>query len=56
MNVSFTKPQDQLAPYVASFWVFESSAGILITDSRNIVLDPKGMEAGAKYLLSLGYR
>ena len=39
MNVSFTKPQEQLAPYVASFWVFDSSAGVPITDSRIIVPD-----------------
>jgi len=39
MNVSFTKPHDQLAPYVASFWVFESSVGVPITDSRMIVPD-----------------
>jgi len=37
--VSFTKPQDQLASYVASFWVFESNAGIPMTDSRIIVPD-----------------
>lgn len=39
MNVSFTKPQDQLASYVASFWIFENNAGIPMTDSRIIVPD-----------------
>ena len=39
MNVSFTKAQDQLAFYVDSFWVFESNAGVPMTDSRIIVPD-----------------
>ncbi len=39
MKVSFTKPQKQLSPYVASLWVFESSFGVPITDSRIIVPD-----------------
>ncbi len=39
MKVSFTRPQKQLAPYVASFWIYESSVGIPITDSRIIVPD-----------------
>jgi hypothetical protein len=33
------KPQEQLSPYVASFWVFESSFGVPMTDSRIIVPD-----------------
>jgi AraC-like DNA-binding protein len=39
MKVSFTKPQELLIPYVDSFWVFESSAGVPMTDSRIIVPD-----------------
>ncbi len=39
MKVSFTKPQKKLSPYVASFWVFESSVGLPMTDSRIIVPD-----------------
>jgi AraC-like DNA-binding protein len=39
MNVSFTKSQEQLSPYVAAFWVFESNAGVPMTDSRIIVPD-----------------
>jgi hypothetical protein len=39
MNVSFTKPQKQLSPYIDTFWVFESSVGVPTTDSRTIVPD-----------------
>ncbi len=39
MNVSFTKPQKQLLPYIDTFWVFESSFGIPTTDTRTIVPD-----------------
>jgi AraC-like DNA-binding protein len=39
MNVSFVQPQQQLAPYVAFIWVFESSFGVPMTDSRIIVPD-----------------
>ncbi|MEZ4667734.1 MAG: helix-turn-helix domain-containing protein [Anaerolineae bacterium] len=39
MKVSFTKPHKQLAPYIDSFWVFESSSGIPMNDSRIVVPD-----------------
>ena len=39
MNVSLAKPQKQLAPYVDSIWIFESSAGVPMIDSRIIVPD-----------------
>jgi AraC-like DNA-binding protein len=39
MKVLFTKPQKQLSSYVASFWVFESSVGLPMTDSRIVVPD-----------------
>ena len=39
MNVSFTQPEKQLSPYVALIWVFESSFGVPLADSRIIVPD-----------------
>jgi AraC-like DNA-binding protein len=39
MNVSFTRPEQQLSPYVALIWVFESRFGIPLADSRLIVPD-----------------
>jgi AraC-like DNA-binding protein len=39
MNVWFTKPQEQLAPYIASLWIFESGVGLPMNDSRIIVPD-----------------
>src|ERR1044071_8221149 len=39
LKVSFTPPEPQLAPYVAFIWVFESSSGVPLTDSRLIVPD-----------------
>jgi AraC-like DNA-binding protein len=39
MKVSFIQPEQQLAPYVAFIWVFESSFGVPIGDSRIIVPD-----------------
>ncbi len=39
MNVSFTQPEKQLSPYVAFMWVFESSFGVPLADSRIIVPD-----------------
>ena len=39
MNVSFTQPEKQLSPYVAIIWVFESSFGVPLADSRIIVPD-----------------
>jgi AraC-like DNA-binding protein len=39
MKVSFTQPEKQLSPYVAFIWVFESSFGVPIADSRIIVPD-----------------
>jgi hypothetical protein len=34
MKVSFTQPEKQLSPYVALIWVFESSLGVPLADSR----------------------
>jgi AraC-like DNA-binding protein len=39
MKVSFTQPERQLSPFVAFIWVFESSFGVPIADSRIIVPD-----------------
>jgi AraC-like DNA-binding protein len=39
MKVSFIQPQQQLAPYIAFIWVFESSFGVPMADSRIIVPD-----------------
>lgn len=39
MKVSFTKPQKQLTPFIDAFWVFESSAGVPVSDSRIVVPD-----------------
>jgi len=39
MKVSFTQPEKQLSPYVALIWVFESSFGVPLADSRIIVPD-----------------
>jgi AraC-like DNA-binding protein len=39
MKVSFTKPQKQLAPYIDSIWIFESSSGVPMADSHIIVPD-----------------
>lgn len=39
MKVSFIKPQPQLALCVAAFWIFESSAGVPMSDSRIVVPD-----------------
>ncbi len=39
MKVSFTQPEQQLSPYVALIWVFESSFGVPLADSRIIVPD-----------------
>ncbi|MFL5626347.1 MAG: DUF6597 domain-containing transcriptional factor [Ktedonobacteraceae bacterium] len=39
MKVSFTQPEKQLSAYVAFIWVFESSFGVPIADSRIIVPD-----------------
>ncbi len=39
MNVSFTRPEQPLLPYVALIWVFESRFGVPLADSRLIVPD-----------------
>lgn len=39
MNVSFTRPAQPLAPFVAVIWVFESDIGLPSADSRMIVPD-----------------
>lgn len=39
MKVSFIQPEKQLAPYVACIWVFESTFGVPLADSRIIVPD-----------------
>src|SRR6516162_5263542 len=39
MNVSFTRPELQLSPYVTLIWVFESRLGVPLADSRLIVPD-----------------
>ncbi len=39
MKVSFTQPEQQLSPYVALIWVFESRSGVPLADSRIIVPD-----------------
>src|SRR5258707_13392450 len=39
LKVSFTQPEKQLSPYVALIWVFESSFGVPLADSRIIVPD-----------------
>src|SRR5215467_3271168 len=39
MNVSFTQPEQQLSPYVALIWVFESRIGVPLADNRLIVPD-----------------
>jgi hypothetical protein len=49
MNVSFIQPEQQLAPYVAFMWVFESSFGVPMADSRIIVPDGR-----AKIILPFG--
>ncbi len=49
MKVSFTQPEKQLSPYVAFIWVFESSFGVPLADSRIIVPDGR-----AKYGLKEG--
>jgi AraC-like DNA-binding protein len=49
MNVSFIQPEQQLAPYVAFIWVFESSFGVPMADSRIIVPDGR-----AKIILPFG--
>ncbi len=47
MKVSFTPPEQELAPYVALIWIFENSSGIPLADSRLIVPDGR-----AKILIS----
>jgi AraC-like DNA-binding protein len=37
MKVLFTQPQKQLSRYIDTFWIFESSAGLPMTDSRIVV-------------------
>ena len=37
MKFSFIKPQQLLVPYINSFWVFESSFGVPVNDTRLIV-------------------
>jgi AraC-like DNA-binding protein len=49
MNVLFIQPEQQLAPYVAFIWVFESSFGVPMADSRIIVPDGR-----AKIILPFG--
>jgi len=39
MKVSFAQPEQQLSPYVALIWVFESRSGVPLADSRIIVPD-----------------
>jgi AraC-like DNA-binding protein len=39
MKVSFIQPEQQLCPYVAFIWVFESRFGVPMADSRIIVPD-----------------
>jgi hypothetical protein len=39
MNISFIQPEQQLSPYVALIWVFESHSGVPLADSRLIVPD-----------------
>jgi hypothetical protein len=39
MKVSSIQPEKQLSPYVAFIWVFESSFGVPLADSRIIVPD-----------------
>jgi len=39
MKVSFIQPEQQLSPFVAFIWVFESSFGVPMADSRIIVPD-----------------
>ncbi len=39
MKVSFAQPEQQLSPYVALIWVFESRFGVPLADSRIIVPD-----------------
>jgi AraC-like DNA-binding protein len=39
LNVSFTRPEQLLSPYVALIWVFESRSGVPLADSRLIVPD-----------------
>jgi AraC-like DNA-binding protein len=39
MKVSFIQPEQQLSPYVALIWVFESRSGVPLADSRIIVPD-----------------
>ena len=41
MKFTFIRPTAQLQPYVSSYWAFESSSGIPITDSRIIVPNGK---------------
>ena len=49
MNVSFIQPEQLLTPYVALIWVFESSFGVPMADSRIIVPDGR-----AKIILPFG--
>lgn len=39
MKVTFIQPQPQLSLCIAAFWIFESSAGVPMTDSRIVVPD-----------------
>src|SRR5215468_6521873 len=41
MKFTFIRPTTQLRPYIASYWSFESSSGIPVTDSRIIVPNGK---------------
>ena len=41
MKFAFIRPTAQLQPYISSYWAFESSSGIPITDSRIIVPNGK---------------
>jgi hypothetical protein len=45
MKVSFTQPEKQLSPYVAVIWVFESSFGVPLADSRIFVSDGRAFYA-----------
>lgn len=40
MKVSFTSPRRELQPYIDSFWVFETSNGVLSNDDS--VAAPNG--------------
>ncbi len=39
MKVSFIQPEKQLAPSIAFIWIFESTSGVPLADSRIIVPD-----------------